>query len=91
MRVRVRFEPGVSTATTDNGALIMLCEATGTMHQCNPTATVIWTELVKHDGDTDAAALAVAAYYDADIELVRTDLNLLVDRLDHASLVRVER
>lgn len=89
MIVRVRVEPGISTAATDNGELIVISEATGKLHQCNATAADMWRALVVHEGDVRAAALAVATRHDVEVNVVQADLDALVGKLSLAGLVKV--
>lgn len=86
----VRVEPGVVATPLDHGVLVVLCETTGKLHQCNPTGTVMWRSLIEHDGDADAAARATAEHYGIEAQTVRDDLDKFVDLLRAAGLVRVE-
>lgn len=88
--VFVRIESGVVATALDHGVLVVLSEATGKLHQCNSTAAAIWQALADHEGDADAAASTVAERYGVGTELVRHDMDDLVDRLSQAGLVRVE-
>lgn len=88
--MRVRVEPGVATTALDHGGLVVLSESTGKLHQCNPTAAAIWQAWETHDGDTDAAAAAVARHYCVAAELVLHDMDALLGPLTQAGLVRVE-
>jgi hypothetical protein len=86
----VRVEPGVVTTALGHGVLVILSEATGKLHQLNPTAAVIWHMLASHGGDTEATAVTVAEHYGVAPDLVRHDLDALVDQLSQDGLVRVE-
>lgn len=86
----VRVEPGVVATPLDTGVLVVLCEATGKLHQCNPTGTVMWRSLIEHDGNLDAAAHATAEHFGVEAQTVRDDLGTFVDLLSRAGLVRVE-
>jgi hypothetical protein len=75
----------------DDGGLVLLCEHTGKLHRCNPTAAAMWAALVDHNGQTNAAVLAVAEQYGMDESRVRTDLDALLGDLRSAGLVRIEQ
>lgn len=88
----MRYQPevGVTTTLMDDGGLVLLSERSGKLYRCNHTAATMWTDLHQHDGRPDAAAVAVAGQYDTELARVRADLDVLVDELRRAGLVRAE-
>lgn len=86
----VRVEAGIVATELDHGALVVLNEKTGKLHQYNPTAAVMWKAMIEHGGDLNAAARATADHYGVALQTVRDDLDGLVQRLSHEGLVRVE-
>lgn len=88
--MRYRREVGITTAQMDDSGLLLLSERSGRLYRCNPTAAAMWTALHQHDGQPDAAAVAVAAQYDTKPARVRADLEALVDKLRQAGLMKAE-
>ncbi|WP_309112753.1 PqqD family protein [Saccharothrix sp.] len=73
------------------GNLVLLAEATGKLHQCNPTGAAIWQALSDHPTDSDAAAAAVGERFGVSVDRVRRDLVAFVEQLQRAGLVEVDR
>jgi hypothetical protein len=88
--VRVRPEPSIKTTPMDDGGLVLLSPRSGRLFRCNATAAAMWAALGMHDGRLDAAAAAVAARYRTGTVYVRADLDVFVERLQRAGLVRTD-
>jgi hypothetical protein len=73
-----------------DGGLVLLAEKSGKLYRCNPTAAAMWTALQADDGQPDSASKSVAVEFKAAADQVRTDLDLLLDDLQQAGLVRAE-
>ncbi|KJK50445.1 hypothetical protein UK23_10645 [Lentzea aerocolonigenes] len=67
-----------------------MSERTGKMHLGNSTTSAMWSALVDHDGETERAVAAVAAFYGVDPDEVKTDLEHLVGELTQIQLVRTK-
>ncbi|MGH3625654.1 MAG: PqqD family peptide modification chaperone [Sciscionella sp.] len=74
----------------DDGGLVLLSERSGKLFRCNATAAAMWAALRQYDGQLDAAAGSIAEQYRANAVRVRADLDLLVERLQRAGLVKAD-
>lgn len=88
--MRVRIQRGVTTATMDDGGLVLLSERSGKLYRCNTTAAALWEALRLYDGGPEIAAVDVARHYHVDVERVVSDLDKLLTALRQADLVRTE-
>ena len=88
--MRFRPEPNIITTPMDDGGLVLLAQRSGTLFRCNATAAAMWTALCQHDGQLDAVAGSLAERYPAHAARVRADLDLLVEALRRAGLVRAD-
>lgn len=89
--MRFRPEPGITATEMDDGGLVLLSERSGKLFRCNATAATMWAALWEHDGHLDSAATSIAEHYrGADPARVRADLDVLVERLRQAGLVRAD-
>lgn len=70
--------------------MVLLSPHRGTLFRCNITAAAMWAALCRHGGQLDVVAEAVAEQYHADVARVRADLDLLVEKLRQARLVRTD-
>lgn len=81
----LRLRPGVSTAETGYGT-VLLDEGSGDYWQLNPTAALVLRLLAEGCGAAGAAA-ALAAEFDVDPARALADVAALVERLRAARLV----
>ncbi|MBI3687090.1 MAG: PqqD family protein [Actinobacteria bacterium] len=88
--MRYRPDDGVSSTPMDDGGLVLLREKSGRLYRCNPTAAAMWTALLEHDGQPDAASRSVAERYGTGSARVRADLDVLLADLQRTGLVRAE-
>jgi hypothetical protein len=86
--MRVVFERSLSMTVMDDGGMVVLAQRTGTMYRCNHTAATFWSALERHDGDVAKAADHIAACYGIDLSRAQEDLQVLVDEMRSAGLVR---
>jgi PqqD family protein of HPr-rel-A system len=82
----LRLRPGVSTADTEYGT-VLLDERSGDYWQLNPTAALVVRRLTGGDGTARAAA-ALAEEFDVDPARALEDVTTLVEELRAAGLVR---
>ncbi|WP_433468698.1 lasso peptide biosynthesis PqqD family chaperone [Spirillospora sp. CA-128828] len=82
----LRLRPGVSTADTAYGA-VLLDEQSGDYWQLNPTAASTVRRLTSGDGTAQAAA-ALAEEFGVDPARALEDVTTLVEQLRAARLVR---
>lgn len=90
--MRVRPVPGVSVSVDADGHLEVLAEATppGGRFRCGPVGTAMWIALRQQDGDMEAAARTLAAMWGTDPANTRADLDIWIDEMRDAGVVRTE-
>ncbi|GAA2604951.1 MULTISPECIES: PqqD family protein [Streptomyces] len=90
--MRVRPTPGVSVTVDADGRLDLLDRTdTGSRRfSCGPVGTAMWIALRQHDGDADAAAGTLAAMWGTTPVNTRADLDIWVEEMRDAGLVRKE-
>ncbi|WP_217170929.1 PqqD family protein [Streptomyces sp. AC512_CC834] len=87
----MRVLPGSDVAATvlENGELL-LRKSGGATYTFAPPAAALWIALRQHDGDPVEAANALGDLWDAECVLIRAELEMWIDELRAAELVRVE-
>ncbi|WP_329572838.1 PqqD family peptide modification chaperone [Kitasatospora sp. NBC_01266] len=89
--MRVLPVPGLSVSVDMNGRLNVVTETLpSSCFQWGPVGTAIWIALRQHDGDLDAAARTLAAVWETELVNTRADLEIWVEELRDAGLVRSE-
>jgi hypothetical protein len=93
--VRVRPVPGLRVSVDADGRLdVVTPRAAGVQaarrFRCGPVGTAMWLALRQHDGDVGAAARMLAALWGTAPANARADLDIWVDELRDAGLVRTE-
>lgn len=91
--MRFRPMPGVSVASVKSDGCLELVADTArgrARYRCGPTATAMWIALRVHDGNPDAAAHILAGLWRTDPVNARTDLEIWVEEMSDAGLMRAE-
>jgi len=88
--VRVRPVPGLSVRVDAHGRLDVVSATPARHVRCGPAGTAMWLALRQHDGDVDGAARMLASLWDTEPANARADLDIWVDELRDAGLVRTE-
>ncbi|MFI6149205.1 PqqD family protein [Streptomyces sp. NPDC051109] len=90
--MRVRPVPGLSVAVDADGRMEVLAEsADGTERfYCGPVGTAMWIVLRQHDGDVGAAADALAGLWETAPANALADLEIWVEEMRDAGLMRSE-
>ena len=86
----VRPEHGVTTRVTEDGSLELLLETSRASFRCGPVAAAMWIALRQHDGHLTPAAEMLAHLWCTDPENTRTDMDIWVNELRDAGLVRID-
>ncbi|MGP4012659.1 PqqD family protein [Streptomyces sp. 4N124] len=92
VRVRVRPVPGASVSVDADGHLEVLTEPVcpAGRFRCGPVGTAMWIALRQQDGDIEAAARMLSALWGTDPANTRADLDIWVDEMRDAGVVRSE-
>jgi hypothetical protein len=90
--VRVRPVPGLNVSVDVHGRLDVVPEPTAPARpvRCGPVGTAMWLALRQHDGDVTAAARMLASLWGTEPANARADLDIWIDELRDAGLVRAE-
>ncbi|MET7702350.1 PqqD family peptide modification chaperone [Streptomyces sp. NPDC005485] len=90
--MRVRPVPGLRIGVDADGHLDVVMPQTlpARRFRCGPVGTAMWLALRQHDGDVAAAARMLAALWDTAPANARADLDIWVEELRDAGLVRAE-
>jgi len=90
--VRVRPVPGASVTVDAQGCLHVLTRSAGQSRRfrCGPVGTAMWIALRQQDGDVEAAARTLSSLWDTDETNTRADLDIWIDEMRDAGLVRTE-
>ncbi|MFE2477607.1 PqqD family peptide modification chaperone [Streptomyces sp. NPDC059389] len=90
--MRVRPVPGLNVAVDADGRLELRTASDfgPGRYWCGPVGTMMWIALRQHDGDVGAAAETLAALWETDPANARADLDIWVDEVRDAGLVRNE-
>ncbi|MFJ3309401.1 PqqD family protein [Streptomyces sp. NPDC086549] len=90
--MRVRPVSGLSVNVDAHGRLDVIPEpaAPARRVRCGPVGTAMWLALRQCDGDVAAAARMLASLWDTEPANARADLDIWVDELRDAGLVRTE-
>lgn len=86
----VRPVPGVTVTVSQNGRLQLFSTHTEKRFECNGVGTAIWIALRQHDGKTGAAASMLANLWHTDPVNTLADIEMWVDELTDAGLLRNE-
>lgn len=89
--MRYRPERGVTATPMDDGGLVLLSERSGKLYRCNLTGAAMWTALIRHDGQPDAAAATVAEQFGTTPARARADLDVWLDEMQRAGLMGVDQ
>jgi hypothetical protein len=87
--VRVRPVPGLHVSVDADGRLDVVMEP-ARRFRCGPVGTAMWIALRQHDGDVRAAADALATVWGTEPANARADLDIWVDEMRDAGLVRTD-
>ncbi|MET9888480.1 PqqD family protein [Streptomyces sp. NPDC006430] len=90
--MRVRPAPGVVAAFVDaDGYLELRADSLAGpgRFRCGPVGTAMWIALRRHDGDAEVAAQVLAELWGTDPENARADLDIWIDEMRDAGLLRV--
>lgn len=85
--MRVRPEPGVTATVLESGELVLSGNG-GESRIFSPLGAAMWISLRQHEGELDAAADALAVRWNSESFIVRAELEIWVDELRAAGLVR---
>jgi hypothetical protein len=88
--MRVWPEPGVTATVLESGALVLTGNG-GKAQIFSPLGAAMWISLRRHEGELDAAADALAVLWNSESVIVRAELEVWVDELRAAGLVRTAR
>ncbi|MET7685490.1 PqqD family protein [Streptomyces sp. NPDC005423] len=88
--MRVRPVPGLSVSVDAHGRLDVVTAPPVRHVRCGPVGTAVWLALRQHDGDVEGAARMLAALWGTEPANARADLDIWVDELRVAGLVRAE-
>lgn len=89
--MRVRPVPGLTVGVDADGHLDVVVHTVPPRRlRCGPVGTAMWLALRQHDGDVGAAARMLAALWDTAPANARADLDIWVEELRDAGLVRAE-
>lgn len=90
--MRVRPVPGLHVSVDADGRLDVITdpEASARRYRCGPVGTAMWIALCQHDGDVQRAADALATMWATEPVNARADLDIWVDEMRDAGLVRTE-
>jgi hypothetical protein len=90
--MRIRPVPGLSVSVDASGRLDVVARPPAAAHhiRCGPVGTAMWLALRQHDGDIGAAACMLADLWGTEPADTRADLDIWVDELRDAGLVRTE-
>jgi hypothetical protein len=82
----------VSVSVDADGHLEVLTDAarSGGRFRCGPVGTAMWIALRQQEGDMEAAARILSALWDTDQANTRADLDIWVDEMRDAGVVRTE-
>jgi hypothetical protein len=86
--VRVRPVPGLRVSVDADGRLDVTAPSRHV--RCGPVGTAMWIALRQHDGDVGAAARMLASLWDTEPANARADLDIWVEEMRDAGLVRSE-
>ncbi|OIJ68220.1 hypothetical protein [Streptomyces mangrovisoli] len=91
--MRVRPVPGISVRVDADGYLELVTRTPGRPDRrlrCPPTGTLMWITLRRCDGDIARAARQLAALWPTDPANARADLELWVEELRDAGVLRAD-
>ncbi|MFB8392620.1 PqqD family protein [Streptomyces yangpuensis] len=91
--MRIRPTPGVQVASVDADGRLELRADSGDgphLYRCGPVATAMWIALRRNDGDAGAAASLLAQMWDIEPDHARADLDIWVEDMRDAGLLRAE-
>lgn len=69
---------------------LLLGLGSGATYTFTPLATALWIALRQHDGNLGDAADALSLLWNADCVLIHAELEMWVDELQAAGLIRME-
>jgi hypothetical protein len=84
--------PGLSVSVDAQGRLDVVPEPSASARavRCGPVGTAMWLALRQHSGDVRAAARMLASLWGTEPANALADLDIWVDELRDAGLVRTE-
>ncbi len=90
--MRVQPMPGLSVSVDAQGRLDVVPEPSAPARavRCGPVGTAMWLALRRHSGDVGAAARMLASLWGTEPADTLADMDIWVDELRDAGLVRTE-